>query len=271
MIRSLYTAASGMIAQQTNVDVISNNIANVNSTGYKTSKAEFKSLLYQNLQTRSTSANGDQKPIGAQVGSGVRNSSITTYFTQGSLQPSENKFALGLDGEGFFSVKGADGGTYYTRNGDFQVGVSSNGYMLCDQAGFPVLDSKGAPIEFDATYDTSKIAITSGGKLIYTDKTGKTTDMGIKVGVYQFGNPAGLANEGGTTYSATGSSGPATEESTSTTLKASTISQGMLEASNVEVAKEMINLIVAQRAYEMNSKAIQASDDMMSQANQLKR
>lgn len=271
MMRSLYTAASGMIAQQTNVDVISNNIANVNSTGFKASTAEFKSLLYQTLQSRSTSANGDNKPVAAQVGTGVRNSAITTYFTQGSLNPSDNEFAFAIDGEGFFASRAADGSTYYTRNGDFQMGVTTTGFMLCTSDGFPVLDSTGVPIEFDATYDTSKISVTSGGNVVYTNTTGVTEDLGIKVGIYQFANPAGLKNEGGTFYSATAASGAATEESTADNLTPSTLTQGALEASNVEVAKEMIDLIVAQRAYEMNSKAIQASDEMLSQANELRR
>ena len=131
MMRSLYTAASGMRAQQTNLDVISNNLANVNSTGYKTSTAEFKSLLYQTLQTRSTSANGDYKPIGAQVGTGTRNASITTRFTQGAMLETANDFGFGIEGDGFFAVQAADGNTYYTRNGDFQMAVSYDGFMLC--------------------------------------------------------------------------------------------------------------------------------------------
>ena len=109
MVRSLWSAATGMIAQQNNVDTIANNLANVNTTGYKTETNEFKSLLYQTMQTRSTSANGDQKPIGAQVGLGVRNASITSQFTQGSMLSSENCFAFALEGDGFFAVRGDDG------------------------------------------------------------------------------------------------------------------------------------------------------------------
>ena len=118
MVRALWTAASGMIAQQTNVDNIANNLANVNTTGYKSSTAEFKSLLYQTIQTKTTSANGENKPVGAQVGLGVRTSAIATCFNGGSLLESTNDFAFALEGDGFFAVRGADGETYYTRNGD---------------------------------------------------------------------------------------------------------------------------------------------------------
>ena len=121
MVRALWTAASGMIAQQTNVDNIANNLANVNTTGYKSSTAEFKSLLYQTIQTKTTSANGENKPVGAQVGLGVRTSAIATCFNGGSLLESTNDFAFALEGDGFFAVRGADGETYYTRNGDFNV------------------------------------------------------------------------------------------------------------------------------------------------------
>ena len=114
MMRALYTAASGMIAQQTNVDVISNNLANVNSTGYKASTAEFKSLLYQTLQSRSTSANGDDKPIPAQVGTGARTAAITTHFSQGSLIDSTSTFAFGLEGDGLFGLMNPDGEIVYT-------------------------------------------------------------------------------------------------------------------------------------------------------------
>lgn len=271
MMRSLYTAASGMKAQQTNVDVISNNLANVNTTGYKTSTAEFKSLLYQTLQTRSTSANGDYKPIPAQVGTGARNSSITTQFSQGSITASANPFAFAIEGSGMFAVMD-NGEICYTRNGDFQMAVASDGgFMLCSSEGYPVLDTDGMPIQFDSTYETSKITVTGDGTLCYPDESNNPQSLGIKIGLYQFTNPSGLDSIGGTMYKETAASGPAMEESANPELKASEINQGYVEASNVQVADEMVNLIIAQRAYEMNSKAIQASDDMLSLANQLKR
>lgn len=272
MMRSLYTAASGMIAQQTNVDVISNNLANVNTAGYKNATAEFKTLLYQTLQSKTTSANGENKPVGAQVGTGARNSSITTHFTQGTFSPSSNPYACAIDGNGFFAVKAPNNETYYTRNGDFKIGVTSDGgYMVCTSEGYPVLDSTGAPIEFDSTYNIDKMVFSSDGSICYQNEKGTVEDLGIDIGLYQFTNPSGLSSVSGSMYKETSASGVPANESEDTTLKQSKIKTGCVEASNVQVVDEMVNLIVAQRAYEMNSKAIQASDDMLSQANNLKR
>ena len=119
MMRSLWTAATGMIAQQSNVDTISHNLSNVNTVGYKTQRAEFKSLLYQNMQTRTTTANGENKPVPAQVGLGTRVAAINSIYTQGAMQASENDTDFAIDGEGFFAVRAEDGNTYYTRNGSF--------------------------------------------------------------------------------------------------------------------------------------------------------
>ena len=273
MMRALYTAASGMIAQQTNVDVISNNLANVNSTGYKTSTAEFKSLLYQTLQSRSTSANGDYKPIPAQVGTGTRNASITTQFTQGALIDSGNAFAFAIQGDGMFGLIGADGEMLYTRNGNFGMATyGEDEYMLCSSEGYPVVDTDGQPIIFNKEiYEPSKLVITGEGSFCYPDDAGNLEDLEIRIGVYQFTNPSGLDSVGSSMYKESDASGFAMEETVFTELKKSTIVQGRLEASNVQVADEMVNLIVAQRAYEMNSKAIQTADDMLSLANQLKR
>ena len=284
MMRALYTAASGMIAQQTNVDVISNNLANVNSTGYKASTAEFKSLLYQTLQSRSTSANGDDKPIPAQVGTGARTAAITTHFSQGSLIDSTSTFAFGLEGDGLFGLMNPDGEIVYTRNGDFTVGkTNDDGFMICSSDGYPVVDSDGNPIQFSGEYDVSNLVITSDGSFYYRvieeqpdengnmHKTERLDDLETRMGVFQFTNPSGLDSIGSSLYKETEASGIAMEEGTYTELKRTKVCHGRLEASNVQVADEMVNLIVAQRAYEMNSKAIQAADDMLGQANQLKR
>ena len=150
MVRSLWTAATGMIAQQTNIDTIANNLSNVNTQGYKTQVNEFKSLLYQTLQTKTTTANGDQKPTSAQVGLGVRNSAITTVFKQGPLLASESETAFAIDGKGFFAVRGADGNTYYTRNGNLQFTLGTTGNMLATSDGLPVLNTAGQPGIFGA-------------------------------------------------------------------------------------------------------------------------
>lgn len=272
MMRSLWTAASGMIAQQTSVDTISNNLANVNTTGYKTQTAEFKTLLYQDLQTKTTTANGENKPIPAEVGLGVRNASITAHFTQGSFMESSSDTAFAINGDGFFAVQGTDGETYYTRNGDFTYAIGTQGMMLTTSEGMPVLDTTGKPIVFDtAQYDMSKVKVTSDGRFGYLDNENNYVDIGIQIGLFQFNNPAGLNKMAGSLYSETAASGQAINESVTDTVKKSSIKNGYLEGSNVQVADEMVNLIVAQRAYEMNSKAIQAADEMLSQANQLRR
>lgn len=272
MVRSLWTAATGMIAQQNNVDTIANNLANVNTHGYKAEVAEFKSLLYQNLQTKTTSANGEQKPISAQVGLGVRNSSITSVFKQGSLLESDNDTAFAIEGKGFFAVRGEDGATYYTRNGNFGFSLGQNGNLvLSNSDGLPVLSSTGAPITLGANLVANKITVTSDGQLCYPDANNNPQRLGIAIGVYQFSNPAGLEKEGDTLYSVTDASGAALNEAVNANLDKSRLVQGYLEGSGVQVATEMVNMIVAQRAYEMNSKAITTSDEMMQIANNLKR
>lgn len=272
MMRSLWSAASGMISQQTAVDTIANNLANVNTTGYKNEKAEFKSLLYQTLQTRTTTANGEEKPISAQVGLGTRVAAITSNFVQGAHLDSESYTAMAIDGDGFFAVRGADGNTYYTRNGDFKLSVGNDGNLtLVTSNGFPVLDSRGNAIEIPGGVNASKIQVTSEGAVGYLNAQNTFVDLNQTIGLFQFNNPAGLEKMSNSLLNVTDASGQPLNEATTPNLALSTVRQGYLEGSNVQVADEMVNLIVAQRAYEMNSKAIQASDDMLGQANQLKR
>ncbi|MBD5452592.1 MAG: flagellar hook-basal body protein [Lachnospiraceae bacterium] len=273
MVRSLWTGATGMIAQQLNVDNIAHNLSNVNTTGYKSEAMEFKSLLYQTIQTKSTTANMEQKPIGAEVGLGVRNSSITSIFTQGSLleTPGEANFAIA--GNGFFAVKGADGETtYYTRNGNFEFAIGSEGLILTTSDGLPVLDTEGESIIIeDEDVVVSKIQVSRDGTLMYPDDNNVLQSMDMTIGLWQFNNPGGLSKEGDSLFIETDASGEAMNEAENDELPKSKIIQGYLEGSNVQVADEMVNLIVAQRAYEMNSKVITTSDEMLQQANQLKR
>ncbi|MBQ7925158.1 MAG: flagellar hook-basal body protein [Lachnospiraceae bacterium] len=271
MVRSLWTAATGMIAQQNNVDTIANNLANVNTMGYKTQVNEFKSLLYQNIQSRTTSANGEQKPSSAQVGLGVRNASISSIFTTGSFLASESPTSFAIDGKGFFSVRGADGKTYYTRNGNFQFSLAERGNMLATSEGLPVLDSTGKAIVLDEKYVVSKITITKDGEVCYPDENNNAQPIGIRIGVFQFNNPNGLEKLGDSLYEVTAASGQPINEANSNAVERSDVIQGYLEGSNVQVVDEMVNMIVAQRAYELNSKAITASDEMMQQANNLRR
>lgn len=270
MMRSLWTAASGMNSQQTNVDTISNNLANINTTGYKKESVEFKSLLYQTIQEQSYDNNGNAKPSGIQVGLGVRNSAITSQFTQGTLIETENDFDLAIDGKGFFMVQTENGDTAYTRNGSFQMALGSSGLTLATSDGNAVLDTNGEPIVLDNTYNASDITINESGQICYPDSTGTAVPIGIQIGIAQFNNPGGIEKSSGSMLKATDASGAARIESMDPTLTASKIKQGFLEGSNVQAVDEMVNLIVAQRAYEMNSKLITAADQMLQQANNLR-
>lgn len=278
MVRSLWSAATGMNAQQTNVDTIANNLSNVNTVGYKSQVNQFKSLLYQTLQTVSTTANGDPKPITSQVGLGVRNASINQLFTQGSLLASESDTAFAIEGDGFFAVQAAPGEILYTRNGDFTWALQGGGtaeapnIMLTTTDGLPVLDTQGRSIVLSGEFVTSKLTISGDGALYYPDENNVPQPLNdIRIGTYQFTNPAGLERTGDTRWAVTAASGQAINEATTDNIRKSKVVQGYLEGSNVQVADEMVNLIVAQRAYEMNSKAITTSDEMMQQANNLKR
>ena len=272
MVRSLWTAATGMIAQQTNVDTIANNLANVNTTGYKTQVNEFKSLLYQNIQTRTTSSDGTPKPTSAQVGLGVRNAALDSIFTQGNITATESDTAFAISGDGFFALRGEDGTTKYTRNGNFMWALGNgNRITLTNSDGLPVLDTQGRQISLPNTYVTSKITVTADGTICYPDAANNPQSLGFTIGVYQFNNPGGLNKEGESLYTVTPASGAALNEATNANVQKSKVLQGYLEASNVQVVDEMVNLIVAQRAYEMNSKAITASDEMLQQANSLRR
>ena len=271
MVRSLWTAATGMIAQQTNIDTIANNLANVNTNGYKTQVNEFKSLLYQTLQTRTTTANGEQKPTSAQVGLGTRNSAISSVFKTGNMIASESDTAFAIDGKGFFAVRGADGNTYYTRNGNLKFTLATNGNMLATTDGLPVLDTNGQPIVLNDTYILSRITVTKDGQLCYPDENNNPQPIGRAIGVFQFNNPNGLEKLADSLYGQTAASGQPINEATNPNVERSNVIQGYLEGSNVQVVDEMVNMIVAQRAYELNSKAITASDEMLQQANNLRR
>ncbi len=260
-----------MRAEQTNVDTIANNLANVNTTGYKTEVNEFKSLLYQTIQTKTTTANGENKPVGAQVGLGVRNSAITSIFTDGALLASESDSAFALSGRGFFAVKGEDGNTYYTRNGSFNWAINQEGgIMLANSDGLPVLDSNGKEISFSKDFIASKITVTGDGTFCYPDEMNNPKPMGVTFGIYEFNNPSGLEKHDSGLLEQSSASGAAMNEATTPRLERTKVTQGYLEGSNVMVVDEMVNLITAQRAYELNAKAITASDEMLQQANNLR-
>ena len=260
-----------MLAQQTNLDTIANNLSNVNTQGYKTQVNEFKSLLYQTIQTRTTSANGEPKPVGAQVGLGVRNSAISTNFRQGNLLSSDSETAFAIDGKGFFAVRGEDGITYYTRNGNFEFTLATGGYMLATSDGLPVISTAGQPIILSEQYNPARITVTKDGELCYPDAQNVPQPIGVNIGLFQFSNPNGLDRLGDTLYGQTASSGQPLNEAVNNNVDRSSVIQKYLEGSNVQVADEMVDMMVTQRAYELNSKAIIASDEMLQQANNLRR
>ncbi len=268
MMRSLWTAASGMIGQQTNLDTIANNLSNINTTGYKTQAANFKTLIYQNLQKNAYTTTGDPKPVGAQVGLGTRVGSISSDFSQGALNTANGEFDYAIEGDGFFMVQLSDGKTGYTRNGHFSVALTTDGLAMTDSSGNPVLDTTGKPIKLPQGYNSAKLGVDLYGNLTYPDANNNQQNIGIQIGLAYFPNAGGLDKSSESNYLESEASGTATI-STATAL-GSKIKSGYLESSNVQAADEMVNMIIAQRAYEMNSKAIQASDEMLQQANNLR-
>ncbi|ADQ05947.1 flagellar basal-body rod protein FlgG [Caldicellulosiruptor hydrothermalis 108] len=267
MMRALYSAALGMKAQQTNVDIISNNLANVNTTAFKKDKAEFKDLLYETL-SRADVVAGDGKPVSLQIGHGVTISAITKSFAEGNLERTENPLDLAIQGEGFFVVS-TPNGPRYTRDGSFKVSNVEGQIKLVTSDGYPVLAEGDTEIVLPETA-ISSITIDETGRITYKDQDGQIQDSGFKIKIVRFINPQGLLAEGKNLYNVSATSGDPVSEEEMEGQK-SRILQGFLEMSNVQVVDEMVKLIIAQRAYEINSKAIQTADDMLSMANNLKR
>ncbi len=267
MMRSLWTGASGMTSQQLNVDVISNNIANVNTTGYKKERAEFQTLLYQTMAEASPAVdNTILKPNALQVGHGVRPVSISRVYDTGSFQATGNTFDFSLDGPGFFQIEVGDE-VRYTKDGSFKLSQSGDQLTLVTSDGFPVLDVDGEHIILSGDVN---VVVDLEGRFFQPTPTG-SIDLGIQFGRYQFSNPNGLSAAGKNLYEQTIASGEAIDELEEEVAKNTGIVQSFLEMSNVQIADEMVKLIVAQRAYELNSKTITTSDEMLQQANNLKR
>lgn len=197
----------------------------------------------------------------------MRNSAITSLYTSGTLNETKNTFDLAIEGKGFFMVQTPDGGTAYTRNGSFQMAIGENSLVLATSDGNPVLSSTGQPIVLDRSYSANEIMIDDSGNLGYPDENNNIQPIGIRIGVAQFNNPSGLSKAADSLLKETDASGtPVVDEAE---LKYR-IKQGFLESSNVQAVDEMVSLIVAQRAYEMNSRIVKASDEMMQQANNLR-
>ena len=262
MQRSLFIAATGMEAQKLNIDVIANNLANVNTAGFKKSRADFQELLYQDLRmVGASSAEGAQVPSGIQVGLGVRPVAVQKIFLQGDFVQTGNNLDLVIEGNGFFKILMPDGTIGYTRSGAFKLDsegriVNSDGYSLEPAITVPA--------------NTLSLSIGSDGKVAVL-QPGNNAPIEIgQIELARFINPAGLKAMGKNLYLPTASSGEATTAKPSVE-GLGTIAQGFLEMSNVNVVEEMVNMIVSQRAYEVVSKAVQASDEMLQTTNNMKR
>lgn len=265
MIRSLWTAATGMKAQQLNIDTISNNLANVNTNGYKTQRMEFKDLLYATIKkTNLTDDVG--APVNLEVGHGVMPTATTRDFKNGSLVETQNNLDFAIDGDGFFSVSLPNGEIRYTRDGSFKLSVDGDEATLVTSEGYYVLSEDDDVIVIES--GLRDITVDNLGYITATDEDGEIVEIG-RLKLVNFVNPAGLLSEGQNLYSATVASG---EEILleADTMKSKVI-QGYLEASNVQVVEEMVKMITAQRAYEINSKSIQTADEMLQMANNLRR
>jgi flagellar basal-body rod protein FlgG len=261
MERALWTAAAGMSVQQTNLDVISNNLANVNTTGFKKSRAEFQDLLYQTINAPGTaSSSSTNLPSGVQIGLGAKTAAVKRTFSQGDFKSTSNPLDLVIEGDGFFKVTKPDGTLAYTRDGALQTDengnlVNNQGYLLDPPVVIPT-DSKGITIGRDGTVSVQ-----------LSDNT--VSQIG-SIEIAHFINPAGLQSLGNNLFVPSPSSGdpilgtPGNEG-------LGEIGQGFLETSNVQIVDELVDMITAQRAYELNSRAIRAADEMLQQMAQLVR
>jgi flagellar basal-body rod protein FlgG len=261
MIRSLLTAATGMDAQQTRIDTIANNLANVNTTAFKSSRANFHDLLYQTLKAPGqSSTTGTVVPSGIQIGSGTRLSSVEKMFQEGSSVVTDRPFDLMIEGDGFFQIQKEDGSTAYTRAGNFQV--DSTGRLVTG-SGFPVQPEIVVPQGVPQNH------INIGMDGVVSVRVGEKSEVIGQLELANFINPAGLDSAGHNLYGATVASGdPVLSNPLSDGM--GRIAQGQLESSNVNIIEEMVNMITGQRAYEINSKVIQAGDQMLQQANNIR-
>lgn len=262
--RALRTAASGMYAQEINIEIVSNNIANINTTGFKKNKAEFKDMMYQevaiNPQLTGTRSNDEKLNVKIQVGNGVQPASTQKIFKQGDLTSTNNMFDVAIQGEGFLQVRKSDGTLAYTRDG--AIKVSSNG-TLVTASGY-TLDPG-----FTLNEDILEISIAKDGTVDVKEIGGNSYTLG-NIELAKFINPAGLQPIGDNLYTETESSG-APILGTPGLNGFGELNQGFLESSNVDIVEEMITMITAQRAYEINSKTVKTVEEMMTLANNLKR
>lgn len=261
MLKALSTAATGMIAQQMNIDVISNNMANVNTTGYKKVRAEFQDLLSQTLRTPGALiSQGTNQPVGIEIGLGTKAAATQRVFSPGTLRSTGGDFDMAIEGDGFFQIQMDDGTTAYTRDGSFKV--DSNGQITTTD-GYPLQPQITIP------QDAQEVAITPDGRVsVRVANDTNQTEVG-QVQLVKFINPSGLLSAGKNLYRETPASGNPIEGIAGQGGFGS-LQQGFLEGANVQIVEEMISLIQAERAFEANSKIIKSSSEILRQANQIR-
>jgi flagellar basal-body rod protein FlgG len=262
MIRALYTAASGMNAQTTNIDNVAHNLANVNTTGFKKSRVEFEDLVYQEIRAAGASASSTTEvPVGLEVGLGTRAVATARNFSAGNMRATSAPLDVAIQGEGFFQISLPDGTTGYSRAGTFHLDsqgliVTAEGYALEPQITVPS--------------NTTSLTISRDGIVSATISGQSAAQQLGTLEIAKFSNPAGLRPLGGNLFAVTTASGDPETGSPGVDARG-TLQQGFLEDSNVSVVEEMVNMIIGQRAYEANSRVVKAADDMMTQVNSLVR
>ncbi|MFO1093795.1 MAG: flagellar basal-body rod protein FlgG [Planctomycetaceae bacterium] len=264
MLRALYSSATGMKAQEYVIDVTANNLANVNTTGFKRSMVNFADLMYVTGKQAGTEvATGQQSPIPFQIGSGVRAVGTTKSFSPGTFQQTGNPFDIAIEGDGFFKINMPNGDIRYTRDGSFRLDsqgrvVTADGFLLAD----------GITIPNDTAPD--QLQIGQDGTVSANSSTGTPTTLG-QIQLYRFANPAGLSSQGANLFASTAASGTEIGGQPNTTPGFGSLRHRFVEGSNVEVVTELISLISAQRAYEINSRAVRAGDEMLSTTTEIVR
>ncbi len=260
MIRALWTAANGMEAQQITQDVIANNLANINTVGFKKARADFQDLMYQvSTKSGAETSSGSQLPVGIEIGMGVKLVAVQKMFSQGDYQQTDSPYDMAIEGDGFFQLDD-NGKTVYTRAGSFKTDKEG---ALCNSEGLKLIPEVTIPSEM------VNFTVDSGGTWTATDGDGSSLATG-RIELARFVNPAGLTSLGRNLYDKTDASGDANTGNPGES-GFGTVSQSFVEVSNVNVVDEMVKMIVGQRAYEINSKAIQTADSMMQMINNLKR
>jgi flagellar basal-body rod protein FlgG len=262
MLRALYTAASGMEAQQLNIDTIANNLANINTSGFKSRKAQFQDLLYQNIRQAGASNTATTEiPVGLQVGLGTKPVATEIVFSQGDISSTNNSLDMVIQGNGFFQIRQVNGQTAYTRNGNFHQNRDGN-----------IVTSEGDLLDPQVTLPQDQVKITIGSDgTVSIQQAGQSQPQQVgKIELAYFQNPSGLQNIGKSLFVSTQSSGDAVT-GTPGENGLGTLLSGYTEQSNVSVVQEMVNMIVSQRAYEANSKVIRTADEMFTQANNVVR